>query len=213
MDSLGHKNFDIGRWVGIALYLFIAWQMASVLTSPGPEDGPIILTFITLIEFELVLVHSGVLMALLPRRLSLIIFVPFYGVFALVINSSIPGNIILWLYLIVIFNRMRFAFSNPTPEAKGVTFAFSIIAAITYFLLVFIFSAGAGLAPRFGLTVSYLQSIGYEGNLYLDDSGPFFGGLAHPALAMGVIYFALLAIYDLVVPRWSDGVLIPDKFT
>lgn len=207
------KNFDIGRWVGIALYLLFAWQIASVLTSPEPEDGPIILNFVTLIEFEFILVHSGIFMALLPRRLSLIIFVPFTGVFALVMNSSIPGNAILWLYLAVIFNRMRFAFSNPTPEAKGLNFAFSIIAAATYFLLVFIFSSGAGLVPRFGLTVSYLQSIGYEGNLYLDDSGPIFGGLAHPALAMGVIYFSLIAIYDLIIPRWADGMLIPEKFT
>jgi len=50
------KNFDIGRWVGIALYLLFAWQIASVLTSPEPEDGPIILNFVTLIEFEFILI-------------------------------------------------------------------------------------------------------------------------------------------------------------
>jgi len=186
--------------------------MASILTSPSPEDGPTILTFIRLMEFEFILVHSGIFMAFLPRRLSLMLFVPFYGVFALAFNSQIPGNTILWLYLIVIFNRMRFAFSNPTPEAKGLAFTFSILAAITYFLLLILFTNGAGLVPRFGLTVNYLQSIGYEGNIYLGDSESFFGDLPHPALMMGIIYFTLLAIYDLVVPKWADGVLIPDKF-
>ncbi len=183
-----------------------------LLISPGPEDGPTIQTFIALVYLEFILVHSGIFMALLPRRFSLTIFVPAYGLFAWQMNSTIPGNTILWIYLGVIFNRMRFAFSNPTPEAKGLNFAFSILAAITYFLLLMIFSGGAGQVPRFGLTVSYLHSVGYEGNLYLDDSGPLFGGLAHPPLVMGVIYFFFLALYDLVIPKWAAGVEIPDKF-
>lgn len=205
-------KFDIWRWVGIALYLLLAWQMARLLTSPGPDDGAVILGFAKLMEFEFILVHSGMFMAFLPRRVSLWVFVPFYGVFAFIMNSEIPGNMILWLYLVVVFNRMRFAFSNPTPEAKGSNAAFSIVAASTYFLLAMIFSAGAALVPRFGLTVDYLQSIDYQGWLYVEDSSAFFGGLAHPPLVMGVIYFSLLAIYECVIPKWAAGIDIPDKF-
>lgn len=166
--------------------------------SPGPDDGPIILTFGMMMGFEFILVHSGVFMAVMPRWLSLSVFFPLYGVFALAMNSMIPGNAILWLYLSVTLTRMRFAFSKPSPEAKNVNIMFSVAAVTTYFILIFIFAFSSGILPKFGITESYLQSVGYSD---LHDSGGIFIDLPHVPLAMGVVYFTALAFYEWGIPK------------
>ena len=107
---------------------------------------------------------------------------------------------------------MRFAFSNPTSEAKRLNYAFSIVAAVTYVILIVIFSFGADLVPRFGLTINYLQSVGYEGWFRWAKSGKGFGNLPHPALSMGVIYFTCLAFYEIVIPRYGANIEIPEKY-
>ena len=170
--------------------------MAVLLHSPGPTDGIIILTFGVMMGFEFILVHSGVFMAMAPRWLSLTLLVPTYALFAWAMNSAVPGNAILWLYLGVTFTRMRFAFSNPSAEAKSANMLFSISAVITYFILIIIFASSSESLPRFGITEAYLQSIGYND---LHDSGGIFIDLPNVPLAMGVVYFALLAVYEWVI--------------
>lgn len=167
--------------------------MGKLLLYPGADDGETILTFGVLMGFEFILVHSGVFMAVTPRRLSLTLLVPFYGVFAWAMNTMIPGNAVLWLYLSVILTRMRFAFSEPTKLAKDRNILFSITAVMTYFVLVFIFAFSAENLPRFGITELYLQSVTYD---TLHDSGGIFIDLPNVPLLMGVVYFTLLAFLE-----------------
>lgn len=193
MTAIGTFIFKLWGWIGVALYLALAVQMGHLLGSPGPHDGEVILTFGVLMGFEFILIHSGVFMAVMPRLLGFLIFVPLYGVFAFAMNSLVSGNAILWLYLGVVLTRMRFAFSNPSPEAKNSNVLFSCAAAITYFVLIFIFVIFSASLPRFGITDAYLDSIGYSN---LHDSGGIFIDLPHVPLAMGVVYFSILAFYD-----------------
>lgn len=194
---------QIWGWVGVALYLLLAFQMARLLVYPGPDDGPIILTFGAMMAFEFILVHSGVFMAVFPRKMSLLIFVPLYGLFAWAMSSTIPGNTILWLYLGVVFTRMRFAFSSPTPEAKGANILFSLAAVSTYFVLIFVFAFSSELLPRLGVTEAFLQSINYAD---LHDSGGLFIDLPHVPLTIGIVYFTLLAFYE-----WAISNKFADK--
>ena len=167
--------------------------MAMLLASPGPDDGTIILTFGVLMGFEFILVHSGVFIAVTPRWLSLTLLVPIYGVFAWAMNSMIPGNAILWLYLSVTLTRMRFAFSKPSAQANAANTLFSLAAVMTYFIMVFIFAFSSGILPQFGITETYLNSVNYS---ELHDSGGIFIDLPHVPLTMGVVYFTLLAFYE-----------------
>ncbi len=193
MNAIGTVIFKIWSWLGVALYLALAFQMGRLLMSPGADDGEIILTFGVMMGFEFILVHSGVFMAVMPRWLSLTFFVPFYGVFAFAMNAIIPGNAVLWLYLSVILTRMRFAFSKPSAEAKNANVLFSCAAVMTYFILVFVFAFSSGILPRFGITDAYLQSVNYSD---LHDSGGIFIDLPHVPLTMGVVYFSILAFYE-----------------
>ena len=194
MTTLGRTAFKVWGWAGVALYFWMAGRLAMLLISPGPDDGMIIVTFIVVMVFEFLLVQSGVMMTFLPRRVSLIIIVPAYGLFALLFNAMLPGHAILWLYMSVMFARMRFAFSDPTAEAKKANGLFSIAAATTYIVLLLIFSIVAETLPQFGLNNSYLYSINYQ-DLQSGSSGVFVDFPQAPIL-MGAVYFALLGIYE-----------------
>ena len=167
-----------------------------LLFAPGPGDGEIILTFGAMMAFEFILVHSGVTMALAPRKISLFALFPIYGLFALGLNAAIPGNAILFLYLSVVLTRMRFAFSKPTREATIANVGFSIAAVITYFILVVLFALSSESLPHFGITEAYLDSVNYSS---LHDSGGVFIDMPHVPIAMGIIYFTLLAVYEVFI--------------
>jgi len=143
--------------------------------------------------FEFILVHSGVFMAAMPRKISLLVLVPFYGLFALAMNALIPGNAILWLYLSVILTRMRFAFSETSDAAKEANIIFSVVSVMTYFFMMILFAVLNEVIPRFGITESYLKSIDYSS---LHDSGGIFIDMPNVPITMGVLYFTILAFYE-----------------
>ena len=170
--------------------------MTFLLFAPGLGDGEIILTFGAMMAFEFILVHSGVAMAVAPRKVSLFALFPIYGLFALGLNATIPGNAILFLYLGVVLTRMRFAFSKPTRDAIIANIGFSIAAVITYFILTIIFAFSGENLPHFGITEAYLDTVNYSS---LHDSGGIFIDMPHVAIGMGIIYFTLLAFYEIFI--------------
>ncbi len=186
----------IFEWIGIILYAALVFEFLRLWIAPSPNDIERILTLVMLVLFEFVLVHSGVFMAVMPRKMSLFIFIPFYGIFALAMNAAVPGNTILILYMAVVLVRMRYAFSNPTDEMKTKTLIFSGAAAFLYFILMFIFAFGGDFLPKFGLTHSFLQGNGFF-NL-ANASGEFIEK-PHIALSMGAVYFTLLSVLEIKV--------------
>ena len=187
----------LSNWIGIAIYGWIIVEMFQLWHHPGPDDAARILTLATIMAFEFVLVHSGVFMAVMPKKISLLVFIPFYGVFALAMNAMTPGNTILWLYLGIIAVRMRFAFSNPTEEAKGKNMTMSVAAVMTYFVLIFVFAFGANIIPDLGLTAEYLESSGFQ-TLRNGATGIFIESPQVP-LAMGIVYFTLIALWEIKI--------------
>jgi len=136
--------------------------MGYLLHSPGPSDGETILTLGVMMALEFILAHSGVMMALAPKRLALIILVPAYAIFAWFLSSSVPNNTLIWLYFGVVATRMRFAFSAPSKDATIANAIFSITVGITYFILLMVIGGLSDDLPRYGITEAYLDSIQYK---------------------------------------------------
>lgn len=165
-----------------------------------PEAGDInnIFYFSILMAFEFFMVHSGVLMAMAPLKTSLSLFVPVYGIFALVFFLVSGLSSILWLYLLVVLNRMRFAFFNVDENTKQQVILTSIFAAIIYFFLLIPLAVGAELIPDFGLSETFLEESGY--NAIKRGSGIF---IDSPKVSMcfGALYYFFLSLYDFFAIR------------
>jgi len=170
--------------------------MARYWISPDPENTDRLLTLAVMMGFEFIMVHSGVFMAVMPKKVSLFFLIPAYSLFALAMNSMVPGNSILWLYFGVVLVRMRFAFSNPKgPELQAATTT-SLCAVLIYFILLVIFALGAEAIPRLGLTDTFLIESGYRASI---TTGGLFIDTPHVPMAMGVVYFTLLAFLEVLI--------------
>ena len=143
--------------------------------------------------FEFVMVHSGLFMTFMPKRISALVFVPFYGLFALGFNSFTQDNTILILYCVVVFNRMRFAFSDADDTAKSKAMLRSIFSLLCYFVLIFVVLIFQSLIPKLGLTEDYLIQSNYHS--HINGSGEFVEKPYIP-LCLGTIYYIALTIVE-----------------
>lgn len=198
-----HPLWRISEWIGIFFYAALIFEMVRLWIAPELDDVERLITLIMLVLFEFIVVHSGVFMAVMPRKWSMLVFIPFYGVFALAFNAAAPGNAILFLYMGIVLMRMRFAFTAPSDEAKTKAIIMSASAAFAYFIFMFIFAIGGGFLPKFGLDYDYLQSSGYFD--IFDASGEFVDAPQSP-MAMGIAYFSFLIwleikVFGLLKPR------------
>ena len=185
------------EYAGILMNVFIVYQLLQLWVFPQPTQAEKIYSMSSLMAFEFVLVHSGVFMALMPKKWSLIIFVPFYGLFAYAFNKSMPNNVILITYMFVVLNRMRFAFFNVDKKFKDRTILFSIIALIVYFILIFVVAFSSEILPPFGLTNEFLNLSGYNKlKSNLGGSGGLFLDAPQTGLCLGILYYSILAIIE-----------------
>ncbi len=181
------------EYAGIFMTVFIAFQFYRIWQNPMAGDTPKIISLGLLIIFEFIMVHSGLLMSGLPKKVSLLGLIPFYGLFALVFSVIAQDPFILILYLIVVFNRMRFAFSDVPKVLKQQTLLKSILTALAYFVLIFPFIFGAEHVPKGGMTEDTLDVIGYPGN---SAAAQLLFGMPHVPIAFGFTYHCLLAIIE-----------------
>jgi len=185
--------------VDVVMMGFMAYQYFKLWIDPQYGDAEKIFQMAGLMGFEFIMVHSGVFMAVMPRKVSLLIFVPAYGLFAWAFNDIIGGgNLVAYIYLIAVFNRMRFAFFNVNEELKNKQILRSVFAVLTYFFLLLGVAFGSKLIPEFGLNDVILSFIGYDeakthGGLFLDEP--------QTAICLGSIYYLILALYSLP-SRW-----------
>lgn len=187
------------EYAGVLFQLVIAYKYFQLWSAPQPHQAEMILSMALLMIFEFVMVHSGVFMAILPKKWSLFVFVPVYGIFALAFNMAIPNNhIILITYLLVVINRMRFAFSDVPRALRIRTIVMSVAAALVYFVLIFVVLMASDLIPELGLTPSFLASSGY--NDMQKGSGEFVD-YPHLTLCFGALYYTLSALVEFKLMR------------
>ncbi|WP_278020059.1 hypothetical protein [Flavobacterium ginsengisoli] len=97
---------------------YYAYVFLMVWTHPELHPVSLINDLAVLMAFEFIMVHSGVFMAVMPKKWSLFVFFPLYGLFAYSFNESVVNTNILYIYLLTVLNRMRFAFSNVAQEVR-----------------------------------------------------------------------------------------------
>ncbi|MCB4798398.1 hypothetical protein [Neotamlana laminarinivorans] len=196
------KPFQYGA---LMLNVVMAYKFFMLWYAPSFQDNEKITSFISLMVFEFVMVHSGIFMAVMPKRISLFIMVPFYAVFAFAFNTMTNDNSILVLYCIVVFNRMRFAFSDTSSDLKARVILNSFSSMGVYFVLIFVVLIFQSLIPFLGLTPTFLK----ETNFYesITATGEFIEK-PHITMCFGVLYYIGLSIVEAYFLSWNP---LPEK--
>lgn len=192
------KNDKVFQGFSVLINLLLVFRFLQLWINPTEVNAAEVYSMAVLVGFEFIMVHSGVFMAILPKKLSLYLLVPVYGLFALGFNFAVEDNRVLLTYLVVVINRMRFAFSDVSPALKRRAIAYSVFAVFFYFILIISVSVGSDSIPEFGLDYAFTHSHGYEsiklaGGLLTDEP--------KTAMAFGVAYYFLLAIVEVVLLR------------
>lgn len=181
------------EYAGLLMTLFIAFRFYRIWQNPVIGDAPEIITLGVLIIFEFIMVHSGMLMSGLPKKVSFYGLIPFYGLFALVFSFAAQDPIVLTVYLLVVINRMRFAFSNVPKIVKQQTLLRSILAGLAYFLPMLLFIFNANHVPKWGMTKDTLKALDFPGE---SNAAKFLFEMPHVFIAFGFTYYCLLSIIE-----------------
>jgi len=184
-------------FTGVLFNLALVIQAYLLWSNPSINDADKIYTIAILISFEFFMIHSGVFMAVFSRKISLYIFFPLYGLFALAINAMADGNAVLYLYLIVVFQRMRFAFSDVNKGLKNKAIAFSTYAVLIWLFAIGIIMFNKNNLPLNALTEDFLTLSGYRDK----HSIGAFTDTPHIAMAFCIIYYLLLALTEFNLTR------------
>jgi len=74
--------WSLSDWIGIFTYIGLIAALFWFWLHPSGTAAERINTIEIMFIFEFLMVHSGTMMAVMPRRLSLFVLIPFYGLFA-----------------------------------------------------------------------------------------------------------------------------------
>lgn len=187
------KNQPAFYYVEFLMMGFLAIIYLKLWVSPGSNDGEKLHQFAILMAFEFVMVHSGLMMAVLSKKLTLLLIIPFYGVFVWGFNKMVGSNhLIIYIYLVAVLNRMRYAFFDVDPVTREKIVMKSFFAVMTYFFLTLFVALGNSIIPDFGLTEKNLERIGYM-NYKLP--GGLFTDKPQTAMCLGFLYYSAMAWY------------------
>ncbi|OMQ12412.1 hypothetical protein [[Flexibacter] sp. ATCC 35103] len=179
-------------FIEYAFQAYYATVFLMVWLHPEQHNVSLINDLAILMAFEFIMVHSGVFMAVMPKKLSLFVFFPMYGLFALAFHHSVINTNILYIYLLTVLNRMRFAFSNVSPEIRALQIGKSVAKAMFYFFLIFAVCFANGIIPKFGLTDEFLEKSHYFDTV---KSSGLFIDKPYVPICMGFIYYSLPVLY------------------
>lgn len=194
-----NKPFE---YTGILMNLVLAIQFLTLWYAPKPTDAPKIFAMAVLMGFEFIMVHSGVFMALIPKKITRFILIPIYGLFAFAFYKATNLNTILIMYALVVLNRMRFAFSNASKVQKQKTVLTSIFAALSYFILIFVCVFSDGIFGPLALTETFLKTIAYKS---YTTGGGIFIDTPHVAIAFGFFYYSTLTVIEALLLNFKPN--------
>lgn len=186
-----HRNSPFS-FIEYAFQAYYATVFLMVWMHPEQHNVSMINDLAILMAFEFIMVHSGVFMAVMPKKLSLFVFFPMYGLFAYGFNHSVINTNIFYIYLLTVLNRMRFAFSDVPPEVRALQIGKSVAKAMFYFFLIFAVCFGNGIIPKFGLTDEFLEKSHYFDTV---KSSGLFIDKPYVPICMGFIYYSLPVLY------------------
>lgn len=179
-------------FIEYAFQAYYATVFLMVWMHPEEYNVSLINDLAVLMAFEFIMVHSGVFMAVMPKKISLFVFFPMYGLFAYGFDHSVVNTNIFYIYLLTVLNRMRFAFSNVSPEVRALQIGKSVAKAMFYFFLIFAVCFANGIIPKFGLTDEFLEKSHYFDTV---KSSGLFIEKPYVPISMGFIYYSVPVLY------------------
>lgn len=188
-----HRNSPFS-FIEYGFYAYYATVFLMVWLYPEQYNVSLINDLAVLIVFEFIMVHSGVFMAVLPKRYSILVFFPMFGLFAYSFNNSVIDTNIFYIYLLTVLNRMRFAFSNVSIEVRAIEIAKSVFRAILYCVLLCVTALGNEFIPKLGLTSEFLQKFHYFDTI---KSSGLIMEKPYIAMCMGFLYYSLPVLFFL----------------
>jgi len=210
------SKISIFSLIGVGLNVVLIYTYLRLWICPQVSDAEMISNFTVLICFEFIMVHSGVFMSLFGRSWKAwLVFIVFYGLFALVFNAMVSGNQILILYSAVVLNRMlpnflrkpaknEIQLSNVVEKNGKQTenaelpkeLQMSAVYAMIYCFLCFIILPDFLHIPKFGLNDAFLGASNYN---ELTKIGGDFADKPHIIMCFGVFYYLFLTLIDVIM--------------
>jgi len=185
--------FHIFDYTDVLISLFMAGWCLRIWMFPKLEDAEDMYRLSALLAFEFIMLHSGTFMAFVKPKWSLLVFVPAYGLFAWAFTFAVGDSFIMWIYLLAVFNRMRFAFINKDNGLRNRMFKSSFISGFIYVIILGITLFLSDYLPAFGLTEDFLEQANPKDMIFL--GGPVF------VMGFGLIYYTVLAIFEFWLAR------------
>ena len=181
--------------ITIVTYIFMVWEVCAIWLAPSSSDVAMIQSVTALVGFEFVLVHAAAVLSSLSTKRALLVFLPLYGLFAFAFNAVMPNTGIMYLYALLVFNRMSFSLSQLNTEQRAKDRAASQFAVVLYFLLGMFTVVGYSLIPRLGLTDDFLFQSDYFQALTVRGIWP-----DNPQLpiAFCAVYFSILCAREVM---------------
>ena len=210
------SKISIFSLIGIGLNIVLIGTFLKLWICPQISDIETIINFSVLILFEFVMVHSGVFMSVLGKSWKAwLVFIVFYGLFALAFNAIVSGNQIIILYGAVVLNRMLSSimrkpqkneiqlsgiFKNGGKQTKNAEpskeLIMSVAYAVIYFFLFFIVMFCSSSIPRFGLTKTFLDAANYS---ELNKLGGDFDDKPYVFMCFGTFYYLFLTLVEVMM--------------
>ncbi|WP_409417768.1 hypothetical protein [Flavobacterium sp. PS2] len=204
-----HRNSPFS-FIEYGFSAYYATIFLMVWLHPEQYNTSLINDLAILIVFEFIMVHSGVFMAVMPKRYSIFVFFPMYGLFAYSFNNSVIDTNIFYIYLLVVLNRMRFAFSNVSDEIRLKEIGKSVFRAILYFVLLFAVVLGNAFVPKLGLTPEFLEKVHYFDKI---KSSGLIMEKPYIAMCMGFLYYSLPVLFFLyrIIKRTYNSYFVKER--
>lgn len=189
------------EYIGVVQTGVIALQYLYIWLFGGSDDAYRVYAMATLMAFEFIMVHSGIIMSAVPRKYSVLVFFPFYGLFAYAFHQMMREGdyTVMIIYLTVVLNRMRFAFFNVGREIKLRSVMISFIAASCYLLIMTVVAAVQDFIPAFALGESLTSSVAYREAAA--GTGGLFTEKPCTAICFGFLYYSLLSYVNYRIVR------------
>lgn len=199
----------ICEYIGVLQTLFIAGYFLFLWLFATEADAYVVYSMAILMGFEFIMVHSGVIMTFLSKTYSILLFFPFYGLFAWGFNKMLDDgdNTVMILYLTTVLNRMRFAFFNADENMKNRAVMTSVISVMIYFFLLFLVCFGSSLVPHFSLGESFTNSAAYAA---VQKVGGMFPEEPYVPICLGFLYYLLLSYVSFKMIRNPGFIKAPE---
>jgi hypothetical protein len=183
MASIIEKYDRPFEYAGIVMHLIIAFKFLKMWYAPELEDAETLFSMAVLMAFEF------------------FILILVYALFAFAFYKSTENTSILAIYGLVILNRMRFAFSNVSTVLRNRVILLSVLAAIIYFILIFVCLFTNGIFGELGLTEAYLEASRYKS---YTKGGGVFVDTPHIAIAFGFFYYSTLSTVEALLLKKTN---------